>query len=365
MKQTPCRTALAAMLAALLTLSPALAAPEQPADTAAAPAENRQQPQTSQADRAEPIEAPIPEPFLPEDQDVPVDESTYREEPSSPSEQPRLADGQPGRGDIEDICTYWEQTGYPEDISYAMEAGGEVKEDGKIYSYWEIGLVGADEARRQQILDLVSPQCLVTFYSCTFSHSQKTQAYQTLLALSQQDENIRQVIFTRNTELVVVGVPEGMEKHYAQLLIHQMGLGAVVSVTDQRYILDEQNRETALTIDGSQSSPFASRESVLAALPGLTFGMDGLRRGLTKADSQPEPRQALWLLVLPAAALSLALALWQRNRRRARLLQTTRGTETRTPALSRRQTARLVREATHSPSPHLLEQLLEQLPKER
>lgn len=354
------RAALIALLAALFALSPALAAPAQ-TDIL----------DINHIDGESEKEQPALEQRLPaetqENQDVPVDESTYREQPSASPQPPRLADGQPGRGKTEDLAAYWEQTGYPADVSYAFEAGGEVKEDGTVYHYWEIGLVGADEARRQQILDLASPQCLITFYSCTFSHSQKTQAYQALLSLAEQDENIRQVIFTQNTQSVVVGVPEGLEKDYARLLIHQMGLGAVVSVTDERYIMTELATEGTLqaNIDGGAQAETRGKESALAALPGLTLGMEGLRRGLSGENPQPADRQSPFPLVLGLAlALALTLALWRRKSR-ARLLQTTQGTKTRSLPPTRRQTARLIQAATHSPPPRLLERLLENLPEKQ
>ena len=58
--------------------------------------------------------------------DMPVDEDAYQEIPSSTSDAPLLRDGLPGRGSIEAPDKYWAANGYPDDVSYAYEAGGEM-----------------------------------------------------------------------------------------------------------------------------------------------------------------------------------------------------------------------------------------------
>lgn len=163
--------------------------------------------------------------------DVPVDEGLYQEEPPSRDTAPSLSGGIPGRGEVGDIYQYWEENGYPDYVSYAYAAGGEVR-DGVSCTYWEIGLVDAGEEQRQEVLDLVSPAGLVTFYPCSYTHAQKVDAFEQVSAMAQEDENIRQVVFGRNTETVWVGVPDGMEKEYAHYLIRECGFGALVSVTD-------------------------------------------------------------------------------------------------------------------------------------
>ena len=108
-------------------------------------------------------------------EDVPVDESTYHEEEPAPYTPVQRT---PGRGEITDILSYWEENGYPADVSYAFEAGGEVMEDGTVCAWWEIGLVDAGEEQRQEVLDLVSPAGLVTFYPCSYTHAQKVDAFE-------------------------------------------------------------------------------------------------------------------------------------------------------------------------------------------
>lgn len=349
------RQKLAAVCAVLTLLrpSPAQAAPADWEDSAAPPALTEYLPGEKDLLAVEPENPEEPAGALPSDnqwQDVPVDEDAYHEEtPVASSAFRPLSQGQPGRGNVENLYEYWEREGYPADISYAFEAGGELKDDGLVYSYWEIGLAGADESRRQQILDLASPRCLVTFYDCSFTHDQKVQAYQAVLALN--DPNIVHVILTRNTDTVVVAVAEGKEKEYAQLLVREMNLGAVVSVVSEDCILDLQS-------ESAQQSASQRRESALTASPGLGMGLD---QGLDKGETASPAKEALLPFALLAAGLSLLLAALWRLSRRVLALQTVRETQTASPPLSRRQTARLVKESVRSPSPGLLPAILERV----
>lgn len=125
--------------------------------------------------------------------------------PVGQNQQARLSDGRPGQGTISDPDKYWAQIGYPEDVAFAFEAGGEVrKEDGqeRIYRYWEIGLVGADEARRQEILKLIAPDCLVTFRDSRFSYARREAALEEILA--DKDARIARALMSRNTDFVTI-----------------------------------------------------------------------------------------------------------------------------------------------------------------
>lgn len=190
------------------------------------------------APNAEPVQ-PIPS-LTPIEPNVPVENvsSAKSDSPAGGSDgygNPPAADAivrQSGRGTVIDIEQYWEENGYPADVSYAFKAGGEVIED-QVYDWWEIGLVDADDARRQEILELATPNCLVEFKNALFSHAEKAAAYEKLMELAETDENILSVVFIRNDDTVWVAVPEERAKEYAQYLIRDCGLGAVVSVTDE------------------------------------------------------------------------------------------------------------------------------------
>ena len=236
--------------------------------------------------------------------DVPVDESTYREEPPAPYTPPRRL---PGQGAIDDILSYWEENGYPSDVSYAFEAGGEVAEDGAILAYWEIGLVGADEARKQEILNLVSPACLVEFKTCLFTHAQKQAAYGKLTELAVDDPNILEVIFIRNGDTVWVSVPEEKTKEYAKYLIRDLDLGAVVSVTDQHSIASfEGGLEIGLDIPGGLPFGTGNDGALVQTTPQTTPATGGL------VSASPAVRPVFWLclaLAVIAAGVLTALAL--------------------------------------------------------
>ncbi|MCI8538291.1 MAG: hypothetical protein HFF18_06455 [Oscillospiraceae bacterium] len=274
-----------------------------------------------------------------ENVDVPVDESTYREEPPAPYVP---VEREAGRGAIEDIYQYWEDHGYPADISYAFDTGGEVVGD-NVYTWWAIGLVDASEARKQEILDLIAPTGLVAFYDCIYTHREKVEAYEALLA--RNDENI-QVIFTKSTDTVVAAVPGDQEKEYARLLVGEYG--AVVSVVGGASIM----------------------EDLTEAVPGM--GLDKAGDGLLcppendtllPAPARPEasgPFHPLWMAgALAAGGGALLLAWLARNA----LAQTAGGTATPLPR-SRRQAAEAVRACGETPRPQVYQRILDQLEKE-
>lgn len=149
------------------------------------------------------------------------------EEEDTITDTPRLADGAYGRGTVENPDQYWAENGYPDDISYAFEAGGEMLNDGTILSYWEIGVVNASQERRQKILDLLAPSCVVTFFDCTYSYHQREAAYNEISLM--EDTAIHQVIMIRNTEIVVVEVDKQHVQEYADRFANQYGSFVVVS----------------------------------------------------------------------------------------------------------------------------------------
>lgn len=275
--------------------------------------------------------------------DVPVDESTYREETPAPYVPVKR---EAGRGEIEDIYQYWEENGYPEDVSYAFDAGGEVIDD-TIYTWWEIGLVNADEARRQEILDLIAPTGLVVFYNCTYTHAQKMEAYEALSALN--DESI-QVIFTRNADFVVAAVPEEQEKEYAQFLVGTYG--AVVSVVGGTIQTQDLTQAVpGMGLDGAGDAsvgsgrwgpPDSERETGDVLLPNTPSSAH---------DHRP--------LYLAGALAAGALLLGWRARRAA--AQTAAGPVA-TPA--RRQAEEAVRACGEEPRPQVYQRILERLEQE-
>lgn len=166
--------------------------------------------------------------------DAPVDEDTYAEEPQAPS-APNLAAGEVGRGSIVSIDQYWQQQGYPDKVSFAHQAGGEVLDNGTVVSWWEIGVVGGDEQTKQAILDRMDTSCRVTFINAQYSFSQRKAVYDALLAT--EDAGILQVIMSRNTEYVVVVVTPKDQPAYTERLTAQHG--SLIQVTTEIGIEDE------------------------------------------------------------------------------------------------------------------------------
>lgn len=272
-------------------------------------------------------------------EDVPVDESTYHEEEPAPYTPVQRT---PGRGEITDILSYWEENGYPADVSYAFEAGGEVMEDGTVCAWWEIGLVDADEARRQELLDLVSPDCLVEFKACLFTHAEKQAAYDKLTELAADDPNILEVIFIRNGDTVWVSVPEDVVKEYAEYLIRDLGLGAVVSVTDQHSIASFEGGlqigvDTAMGLD--VAAPGGDNNTITGG---------GLVPDATVPQAQGSP--VFWVCLALAVIAACGLTVLALRRRPARLAVTARGEiHTAGAPLTRAQTEQLVRDSEEAP----------------
>jgi len=141
---------------------------------------------------------------------------------------PRLADGEAGRGIIDAPDKYWAMNGYPDNISFAYEAGGEMLDDVTSVAYWEIGIVNADEASKQEIIDLLSPNCRITFRDCKWSYSQRETAFNEIYA--SRGDIVLNVQMILNSEEVLVEIADGYEKEYARKYIEQYG--AFVGVTN-------------------------------------------------------------------------------------------------------------------------------------
>ena len=148
---------------------------------------------------------------------------------------PNLADGQPGTGEIADIAAYWAKNGWPDNISFAYLAGGESPPYNPdaggappaATAWWEIGMVNANEAARQEILALMSPDCRVTFWDCTWSYKQREAAFNEIYAM--RDDIVRNALMSLNSEVVFVEIADGYEKEYAKKFIDQYGAFIVIT----------------------------------------------------------------------------------------------------------------------------------------
>ena len=168
-------------------------------------------------------------------------------------------------------------------------------DSGTVVSWWEIGVVSLDENSKNEILDLLSPICRVTFRECQYSYAQRETAYNEILARSKVDANILGVIMGRNTEAVFVATADGVEKEYAVELIRQYG--SFVTITNDL------------------------NASVNDALTGGR--MEG---GMDTGAGMGGGGYWFWPLCLLVALLGLAAVLFFNRTRLAPAMQTTQGT---------------------------------------
>lgn len=109
----------------------------------------------------EPIAAPVP------NETAPADSSDF------------WSNYDTGAGDIENIYEYWELNGYPEDVSYVANHGiaeyHVATQTEVIHYFWVIGTVNADDARKQEILALISREHRVSFEDCDYSHEYRVR----------------------------------------------------------------------------------------------------------------------------------------------------------------------------------------------
>ena len=259
-----------------------------------------------------------------------VDESVYEEMPADTDDVPRLADGLPGRGGIDDIEKYWAQNGYPENVSFAYEAGGEMLPDGTVVSWWEIGVVDTDEAGKQAILDLLSPSCRVTFWDRQVTYREREAAYNEILARSKEDANIQGVVMVRNSEGVMVQIAEGVEKEYAGAFVREFGsfVGVTNDLNAVQYTLAGGGLDTG------------AREAGMGA-GGFWF----------------------WPLCL-LVALGLATVLFMNRARLVPALQTTNGTVvTRGAPLSAKETVQAVKNSEAIPDDKVFDAIMDRIGK--
>jgi hypothetical protein len=134
---------------------------------------------------------------------------------------PNLSAGLVGRGTLERPDEYWEQNGYPDNISFASEGGGELLDDGTNILWLIIGIVNADESSKQDIINLVAPSCLVTFVECTYTYAQRKMAYDDIS--SQVGGRVASVYMMRGSEDVFVEFADGQGEEYAQELVEKYG----------------------------------------------------------------------------------------------------------------------------------------------
>lgn len=108
-----------------------------------------------------------------------VDDMPVENSPAPKHEFALMDDYLHGTGDIEHIFLYWEEHGYPDDVSYVADQSiisydVETQTETE-YKIHEIGLVNGTEARKQEICALIAPDVNIFFSDCVYTHSQRQQ----------------------------------------------------------------------------------------------------------------------------------------------------------------------------------------------
>lgn len=197
------------------------------------------------------------------------------------SEWTPLDRGQAGRGEVEDPDKYWATNGYPDFVSYAFEAGGELLEDGTVETWWEIGLV--DASREEEVLDLLAPTCRIQFFPCRYSYDQRQAALDEIL--SQDDARITRAMLGQNTEAVFVWTSEADREAVQQEL--NAAYGSLVQVLDSM-VVDDTTAQMGMDKGGMA---VGQREKTASPLPWVLTAVAALLGigGILLLHRRPSP----------------------------------------------------------------------------
>ena len=243
-----------------------------------------------------------------------------------------------GTGTVSDLEKYWATVGWPDDVSYVCCSGGMMEGD-TIYHFWEIGLVDADKNRRQEILSLSGSNCLITFFDCSYSYTQRQAAADAILALN--DPNIEQVVLGKNTEYVFIDLSENADADEYQRRLSS-DFGALIQVTEFAYNYTDNKSGGILPV-----IPGGGTEIDIGGTPTNEIG--------AVIPTSPAP---LWPISVLLLAAVLSFGFLSLRRRHVSAVQTSIGTVSVSSApLSHSQVEKAIREDLHTPSPQTLERI--------
>lgn len=124
--------------------------------------------------------------------------------------------GEPGRGTYNRPDLYWGESGYPGDIVYIDGIDKRPGENGATEIAWEIGIVGLSENREQELLDLFSSNCYITFRSMQYTLEELEECRAEIEGLMDTDTNIVGADIRRG--YVVVSVTPELQTSYQDKL---------------------------------------------------------------------------------------------------------------------------------------------------
>jgi hypothetical protein len=121
-----------------------------------------------------------------------------------------------GRGTVENPVSYWETSGYPDNVSFAYE----------LDSVWYIGIINADDASIQELVDLLSPNIQVMFIEGQqHSFNQRKAVVDEINA--SRDRIIRRAAMNPKSEVIFIEVTEGYQSEYMMKLSEQYGMSFI------------------------------------------------------------------------------------------------------------------------------------------
>jgi hypothetical protein len=121
-----------------------------------------------------------------------------------------------GRGTVENPVGYWETSGYPDNVSFVYE----------LDSVWYIGIINADNASIQELVDLLSPNIQVMFIEGQqHSFNQRKAVVDEINA--SRDRIIRRAAMNPKSEVIFIEVAEGYQAEYSIKLSEQYGMSFI------------------------------------------------------------------------------------------------------------------------------------------
>jgi hypothetical protein len=267
--------------------------------------------------------------------------------------EPRLADGVAGRGTIDAPDKYWAANGYPDNISFAFEAGGEMLNDGTSVAYWEIGIVNADEENKQEIIDLLSPSCRITFSDCTFSYRQREAAFNEIYA--SRNDIVCDVQMILNGETILVEIADGYEKEYAQKYVERYGWFVEVTTNDisaAKYYAQKDVEQYGWFVEGTND--VSATDDAIAGL------------GMDMGGNKNNPFGSWVLPVCLILLVGMATAVFFNRNRFVPAMQANNGdVVTENAPVSTKQTVAAIKNSALTPSDDVFKSIMEKVNNEK
>ena len=332
-------------------------------------------------------------------QPAPNESAPAASEPSAAEESGSLPDldtpmifqrGERGRGDVEDIIAYWEENGYPENLSFIAETGSEMV-DGVIYTNYDVGLVVAAKEDCDEILDIAGSSNVLRFTTGATALWERECHFEKLCYLSVQEKDLGflEVRLYKNSDMIEV-VVSGSEKTYYERFSGQFGgvavfvneRNAVTGIDNAGFVPGNSEDKVADYTEKTANAEIFHAASFLAVYPngwigdspielgadldgahtigivggGTDIGSSSLLEATTGIADEPSAEKSvpIWLFAVAAAAITLGavIAVILRIRIRAGADGTASVTGSAKKAI-----INAVKNAEEQPDPQLLEKI--------